>query len=64
MTFFALKKCGNLHIKNLTRNRNNADIKLLMSIVPMSKILPSFLKYEIKKWGQCRIFRDMGQADL
>ena len=58
---FALKKCCILHIENLTVNKKNSGIKLLMNIVLISYLLHTFLKYEIKNWGQWCKFRDIGQ---
>ena len=53
---FALKKCRILHIENLISNGIFSGIKLSMSIVLTSQIVPAFLKYEIIIWGQsCKI---------
>ena len=49
---FALKKCRSLRIENLTSNKRNSGIKLLMKIMLISQLLHTFLKYEIKNWGQ------------
>ena len=44
---FAPKKCPILHIENLTSNKNDSGIKLLMNIALINSILPTILKYEI-----------------
>ena len=57
---FALKKCHILHFENLTSSKK-LGIKLLMNIVLISDMLHTFLKYEIKYWGQWWKLRDIGQ---
>ena len=48
----ALKKCRFLDIENLSSNKKNSGIKLLMNIMLISSLLHIFLKYEIKIWVQ------------
>ena len=48
---FALKKWHMLQIENLISNKKTS-IKLLKNIVLKSYLLHTFLKYEIKNWGQ------------
>lgn len=49
---FKLKKCRILDIENLTSSSICWGIKLSMNIVLISVMMPSFLKNEIKIWGQ------------
>ena len=49
---FALKKCRFLDIENLSSNKKNSGIKLLMNIMLIRSLLHIFLKYEIKIWVQ------------
>ena len=48
---FALKKYRILHIENLTSNRKISGIRLLMNRAMINSILPTILKFKIRKKG-------------